>query len=130
MWHWNIFSKLNSFILNVTLVSHLIGATLLDGLFIFSHKITFRPFQTGLQKKMLKKCIPSSRVKYRVKINSSTKIYATLYFSTMDFHKSATVLNEMTNMLLALTPYNFEISITTFNSPIVSNGTVSGRESV
>ncbi len=47
-----------------------------------------------------------------------------------NFHKSATVLNVMTNMLLALAPNNFEISITTFNSPIVSNGMVSGRESV
>ncbi len=105
--------------------------------FYFHTKSHSDHFKLVCIKKMLKKCITSRRVKYRVKINSSTTIYATLYFSTMDFHKSATVLNVMTNMLLALAPNNFEISITTFNSPIVSilfypvsNGMVSGRESV
>ena len=37
---------------------------------------------------------------------------------------SAAVLNEMTNLLLALTSGNFETSITTYNSPIASNGMV------
>jgi len=58
----------------------------------------------------------------RLNITSSNKIYATLYYSTMAFHTSPTVLDEMTNMLLALTSKNFKTSITTINSPIASNG--------
>jgi len=42
----------------VTLVEHFIQATLLYGLFLFSQKITFRPFEIGLQKKNFKKFIP------------------------------------------------------------------------
>jgi len=34
----------------VTLVEHYVEATLLYGLFLFSQKITFRPFEIGLQK--------------------------------------------------------------------------------
>lgn len=54
-------------------------------------------------------------------ITRSDKIRATLYYSTMAFHTSATVVNEMSNLLLALTTGNFDTSITTYNSPINSN---------
>ena len=58
----------NKFALNVTLVEHFTGASLHYVIFLYSHKTTFKPFQTGLQKKLLKKLIPSGRLKYRVKV--------------------------------------------------------------
>ncbi len=54
-------------VLNLTLVEHFTGASLHYGFFLYSHKTTFKPFQTGLKKKILKKLIPSGRLKYRVK---------------------------------------------------------------
>jgi len=36
------------------LVEHFVEATLLYGLILFSQKITFRPFEIGLQKKISK----------------------------------------------------------------------------
>jgi len=46
--------QFSRYVLNVTLVEHFIQATLLYGLFLFSQRITFRPFKIGLQKKISK----------------------------------------------------------------------------
>jgi len=50
---------------NVTLAEHFIETTLLYGIFSFSQKMTYRPFEIGLQKKLFRR--------YRVKSNRKFK---------------------------------------------------------
>lgn len=57
-------------------------------------------------------------------VTSDTKFYADLYFSTMAFHSSAIILNEITNLLLKFLTNDFNKTITTINAPISLNQTI------
>lgn len=51
-------------------------------------------------------------------IKSERQIDATLYYSTMAYHTSATIVNEISNLLLAFNSGQFDTSITTLNAPL------------
>ena len=57
-------------------------------------------------------------------VTSDTKFNADLYFSTMAFHSSAVIINEITNLLLKFLTNDLNKTITTINAPISLNQTI------
>jgi hypothetical protein len=65
-------------------------------------------------------------------ITSERKINAVLYYSTMAYHTSATIVNEISNLLLAFNSGEFDTSISTINAPLGKSTSLSssGRDAL
>ncbi len=55
-------------------------------------------------------------------IETDNKITANAYYSTLAYHSGATVINEITNLLMAFYSNNLNQTITTHNTPLSANG--------
>ena len=80
------------------------------------------------RKKDLNDLVNNNYIGMSFEIYNSTNFYATGYFSTLAYHSSASVINEITNLLLAFhdsTKLNKTIS--TCNAPIPTNDSMFGN---
>nr|UOU03316.1 ATP-binding cassette subfamily A3-like 3 [Brachionus rubens] len=57
-------------------------------------------------------------------ITNSEKFQAILYYSTLAFHSSAVMLNEISNLILTFITNDVSKSITTINAPLLSNNSL------
>ena len=57
----------------------------------------------------------------QLNVISDSKFSANLYYSTMAFHSSSVILNELTNLYLKFLTNDLTKTITTYNSPITLN---------
>ena len=55
-------------------------------------------------------------------IDSNNKISANAYYSTLAYHSGASVINEITNLLMAFYSNNLNQTITTHNTPLSATG--------
>ena len=78
------------------------------------------------RKDNLKNLVNNYYTAYSFDVYNSSVVFATAYFSTMVYHSSATILNEITNIFLAFynsNNSNSKKTITTYNTPIPRNST-------
>lgn len=71
----------------------------------------------GLRKRDIKNLVNDYYFGMSLNMTGDSKFSASLYYSTMAFHSSGVVLNELTNLMLKFYTNNLNKSITTYNAP-------------
>lgn len=80
----------------------------------------------SLRKQDLRNMLNDYYVGMRMNLINESKLSVTGYFSSMAFHSSANIINEIDNFLLSFYSDDLQKTIRTENVPLASNNTLSG----
>lgn len=88
---------------------------------------TINDYVLTLRHQNIKNIINDYFVGLSLNQTNSTYLEAIVYYSTLAFHSSANVLNDIDNILLAMLTNDATKSISTTNKPIAANGSLSSN---
>lgn len=99
----------------------------------FSNAITLEKVSSNLndyvldkRKNDIKNLVRNYYMGMSLNLSSADKLYATIYFSSMAYHSSANILNEIDNLILYVASnYTSQYKINTINAPLASNTSLS-----
>nr|QUF59431.1 ATP-binding cassette transporter Abca3-like3 [Brachionus angularis] len=89
-----------------------------------SMNVNINEFMINERRKNINNLITNYFMGISLNITDYNKFYASLYYSTLAFHSSANIVNEVSNLILAFLTNDYTKSITTVNSPLSSNNSL------